>query len=102
VHPDSDLDGGTLGDVDATVVAVRSEGSSIEAIPPRSRSLAAGDELYVIARPERLREISGLAAAPAADGGVDGSRDGSTDGGGDGDIDGGGDGSIDDGDGSTA
>nr|WP_305882999.1 TrkA C-terminal domain-containing protein [Halobellus rarus] len=69
VEADSALDGATLSDVAATVVAVRPPGSPIEAIPARSRVLTAGDELYVVARPERLREVAVLAAAPAADGG---------------------------------
>ncbi|QCC47061.1 TrkA C-terminal domain-containing protein [Halobellus limi] len=73
VEEGSALDGATLGDVAATVVAIRPPGNPIEAIPARSRELAAGDELYVVARPERLREVAGLAAAASADGGVDGS-----------------------------
>ncbi|WP_156105740.1 TrkA C-terminal domain-containing protein [Halobellus rufus] len=63
VEAGSDLDGATLGSVDATVVAVHEAGGGIEAIPPRSRELAPGDALYVVARPERLREITGLATA---------------------------------------
>jgi hypothetical protein len=70
VAADSDLDGATLGDAGVTVVAVRTGGGSTEAIPPRSRELTAGDELYVVARPERLREVAALAAAPTPDGGV--------------------------------
>ena len=77
VGADSDLDGATLGDAGVTVVAVRTGGGSTEAIPPRSRELTAGDELYVVARPERLREVAALAAAPTPDGGV--SADGVTD-----------------------
>ena len=59
----SQLDGAAIGSVDATVAAVRSPDGGIEAIPPRSRTLAAGDTVYLVARPERIREISGLAAA---------------------------------------
>lgn len=62
VEAGSDLDGATLGSVDATVAAVRSGDGSIEAIPPRSRVLAAGDALYLVARPERLRKIAARAS----------------------------------------
>ena len=59
----SDLDGATVGDVDATVAAVRPSRGAIEPIPARSRTLAAGDALYLVARPERLRDVAALAAA---------------------------------------
>jgi hypothetical protein len=59
----SDLDGATVGDVDATVAAVRPTRGAIEAIPARSRTLAAGDALYLVARPERLRGVAALATA---------------------------------------
>ncbi|MDQ2055161.1 TrkA C-terminal domain-containing protein [Halobellus sp. H-GB7] len=59
----SDLDGATVGDVDATVAAVRPTRGAIEPIPARSRTLAAGDALYLVARPERLRDVATLAAA---------------------------------------
>ena len=59
----SDLDGTTVGDVDATVAAVRPTRGAIEPIPARSRTLAAGDALYLVARPERLRDVATLAAA---------------------------------------
>ncbi|WP_336025011.1 TrkA C-terminal domain-containing protein [Halobellus salinisoli] len=68
VDAGSDLDGATLGSVDATVVAVHGAAGAIEAIPPRSRELAAGDALYVVARPERLREVTRRAtASPVGD-----------------------------------
>ncbi|RLM89844.1 potassium transporter TrkA [Halobellus sp. Atlit-38R] len=59
----SDLDGATVGDVDATVAAVRPTRGAIEPIPARSRTLAAGDALYLVARPERLRGVAALATA---------------------------------------
>ncbi|WP_144903589.1 TrkA C-terminal domain-containing protein [Halobellus captivus] len=72
VASDSALDGATLGSVDATVVAVHDASGVTEPIPARGRELAVGDTLYVVARPERLREIAGLASAAAtADGGAD-------------------------------
>jgi hypothetical protein len=60
----SQLDGATVGNVEATVAAIRSEGSGIEPIPARGRELLAGDELYLVARPERLRKAAGEATAP--------------------------------------
>jgi len=49
--------GDPIGTVDAAVVAVASEGETIEAIPTKSRTLAAGDTLYVVARPDALRRL---------------------------------------------
>jgi len=66
VDAGSDLDGATLGSVDATVVAVHS-GGAIEAIPPRGRALSDGDALYLVARPERLRKIAQRATAKTGD-----------------------------------
>ncbi|WP_435184457.1 potassium transporter TrkA [Halobellus sp. EA9] len=68
VQAGSALDGAVLRTLEATVAAVRSSGGGIEPIPPRSRELAAGDDLYLVARPERLREIAGLASASSGDG----------------------------------
>ncbi|MDS0299516.1 potassium transporter TrkA [Halogeometricum sp. S1BR25-6] len=67
----SDLVGATLGNLDATVVAVRGadEDEAVDAIPARARELAAGDELFIVARPETVRRISRFAAAPEADDG---------------------------------
>ncbi|MFB6089926.1 MAG: potassium transporter TrkA [Halobellus sp.] len=67
VQAGSDLDGATLRALEATVAAVRSAGGTIEPIPPRGRELAPGDDLYLVARPERLREIAARASAPAGD-----------------------------------
>lgn len=64
VEAGSELDGLTLGETDTTVVAVKPSAGTVEAIPSRSRSLGAGDVLYVVARPEAIRRVSGRAAAP--------------------------------------
>jgi hypothetical protein len=63
VREGSSLVGKTLGDVTQTVAAVRPNGKTVEAIPPRSRELAAGDTLYVIARPEGVRKLEAEAQA---------------------------------------
>lgn len=63
---DSPLVGIPVGAIDATVVAVGS-GAGVEAIPSRSRVLAPGDALYVLARPEAIRRVE--AAAAGGDGG---------------------------------
>ncbi|SDM55933.1 TrkA-C domain-containing protein [Halogranum gelatinilyticum] len=63
VREGSPLVGKTLGDVKQTVAAVRSDGKTVEAMPPRSRELAAGDTLYVVARPEGLRKLEAEAQA---------------------------------------
>ncbi|NIB99940.1 potassium transporter TrkA [Halobacterium sp. R2-5] len=62
VEAGSTLDGGTVGGVEGTVVAVRSE-SSVDAIPSASRPLAAGDTLYVVARPDASRRLDAAATA---------------------------------------
>ncbi|MFC7175940.1 TrkA C-terminal domain-containing protein [Halosegnis marinus] len=62
----SDLVGTPVGAVDAAVVAVRGHGG-LEPIPSRSRVLAAGDDLYVIAAPSRLRRLDAAAGASDSD-----------------------------------
>ncbi|WP_232702791.1 potassium transporter TrkA [Halobacterium wangiae] len=59
----SDLEGRTVGDVDGTVAAVRT-GDGVEAIPKGSRVLAAGETLYVVARPDVVRRLDSAATAP--------------------------------------
>lgn len=56
VGPDSALDGTTVGDVDASVVAVVGA-DGVEPIPTGARPLAAGETVYAIARPDRLRSL---------------------------------------------
>jgi len=61
----SPIDGTPLSALEASVVAVEREGS-IETLPASDRLLAAGDTLYLIARPDRLRAVE--TAANAGDG----------------------------------
>ncbi|MFB6120282.1 MAG: TrkA C-terminal domain-containing protein [Halobacteriaceae archaeon] len=55
--PESALVGSRVGDVDANVVAVRDAAGGVEPIPSRDRPLAAGESLYVVARPETIRSL---------------------------------------------
>jgi hypothetical protein len=57
----SDLVGETVGSLDATVAAVRPTAGAVEAIPARARTIAAGETLYVVARPEVLRRLESRA-----------------------------------------
>ncbi|WP_244605342.1 TrkA C-terminal domain-containing protein [Halorhabdus rudnickae] len=61
----SSLAGTPIGALDVTVVAVHAGGPDdrIEALPARDRVLAAGDSLYVIARPDVIRRIESAADA---------------------------------------
>lgn len=65
VGADSPLVGTTVGSVDASVVAIRT-GGQVEPIPSRSRTLAAGDSLYVVARSDQLRKLDATARPAAA------------------------------------
>jgi hypothetical protein len=58
----SGLVGTTVGDLAVSVAAMRPAGGTVEAIPGRSRTVSAGDVLYVIARPELLRKLEGQAS----------------------------------------
>jgi hypothetical protein len=62
VEAGSDLDGATVATVEGTVVAVRSD-AGVDAIPSAARTLAAGDTLYVVARPDVARRVDAAAAA---------------------------------------
>lgn len=66
VAEDSALDGTPVGGLDVAVVAVRGDETGIETIPSRSRILAAGETLYVVARPETLRRLEDAASARPA------------------------------------
>jgi hypothetical protein len=79
VGEDSALDGATVDDVPAAVVAIRPAGEPIVALPERSRALAAGDDVYAIARPEAIRRLESRAAAAGSDGGVDEAPEADTD-----------------------
>ncbi|SEW26480.1 potassium transporter TrkA [Halobacterium jilantaiense] len=61
----SDLDGATVRDAAGVVVAVRSSGS-VDSIPDRSRTLAAGDTVYAVVRPDAARRLETATAAPDA------------------------------------
>lgn len=66
----SPLAGATVGALDLAVVGVRTPDGGLEAIPPRTRVLSAGETVYAIARPDRLRKLEGAAGpgSPAATG----------------------------------
>jgi hypothetical protein len=61
VEAGSDLDGVTVGGVQATIVAITREDTKPEPIPSRGRVLSAGDVLYAIATPETLRRLEAAA-----------------------------------------
>lgn len=48
--------------LDVSVVAVRPADGGVEAIPPRTRPLAAGETVYTVARPDELRKLEAAAA----------------------------------------
>lgn len=60
----SDLEATTVGGVGATVVAVKAAGEPIEPIPARSRPLAVGDLVYVVAKPASIRQLEAAAGGP--------------------------------------
>lgn len=61
VGADSELIGQTVGDVGVSVVAVKPPAESVVAIPSRSRPLAAGDLVYVVADPATIRRLEAAA-----------------------------------------
>lgn len=63
VGAESDLVGDSVGALDLTIVAIRPADSQIQPLPARSRELAPGDTLYVVARPEVLRRLESRATA---------------------------------------
>jgi K+/H+ antiporter YhaU regulatory subunit KhtT len=62
---ESSLVGKTVVDVDATVVAIRGADGSLDTLPRRTRELAAGDDVYVVGRPETLRRLEQQASGGA-------------------------------------
>jgi hypothetical protein len=56
VGPDSDLEGTTVGELDAIVVAVRGADGAVDTLA-RSRTLAAGDAVYFVGRPGTYRRL---------------------------------------------
>ncbi|WP_435128059.1 potassium transporter TrkA [Halobaculum sp. D14] len=67
----SALAGAAVSEVPGAVIAVKPADGTVEAIPPRKRMLGAGETLYVVARPESLREVERLAGAGNTDGGTE-------------------------------
>ncbi|QZX99766.1 potassium transporter TrkA [Halobaculum rubrum] len=65
------LDGTRVGAVRGSVVAVEGIDGSIEPIPPRGRTFSAGETVYVIARPEAIRELERRGAGAGGDAGTD-------------------------------
>lgn len=63
VEAESQLKDQPMSAVDATVVAVRGQDGALETIPPRSRVISEGDTMYLIARPERLRQLENMVAS---------------------------------------
>ncbi|MES3516488.1 MAG: potassium transporter TrkA [Natronomonas sp.] len=53
----SSLASATVGSVDIAVAAVRGVDGTVDAIPSRDRQLTAGETLYAIGRPDRLRRL---------------------------------------------
>jgi len=58
------VDGRTIGDLDVTVVAVKPADGAVESIPPKSRTIAPDEALYVVARPDRVRRLETDATTP--------------------------------------
>lgn len=61
---ESPLVGQAVGSLDVTVVAVHSQAGT-EPLVPDTRTLAAGETLYIIAKPDAVRRVE--AAATGAD-----------------------------------
>lgn len=72
VDAGSSLVGQPVSAVDAAVVAIRTADGTIEPIPRRSRTIAAGESVYAIARPDRLRRLDEAARATPGDAGAEG------------------------------
>jgi hypothetical protein len=60
----SDLVGAAVGELDATVVAVTAPDGGVDDLPD-DRTLAAGDAVYVVARPETYRRLDARSRPPA-------------------------------------
>lgn len=69
VADNSALVGTTVGDLEATVVAIRSPDGSLDTLPRRGRELAADEDIYAVGRPDVLRrlEIKASEEAPPAE-----------------------------------
>ena len=55
--------GQTVGDLDVITVAIKPTDSNVEAIPSKHREIGAGETLYVVARPGRVRRLETDATA---------------------------------------
>ncbi len=66
ITPESILTTTAIGALDITVVALQTADGDIVAIPNRTHTLAVGDSLFAIGRPDRLRTLETAAAPPAA------------------------------------
>ncbi|MGM0371490.1 MAG: TrkA C-terminal domain-containing protein [Halobacteriota archaeon] len=55
----SPLVGQSVAAIDGTVLGIRGSSGPVETIPNRNRVIQAGDELFVIGRPEILRKLDG-------------------------------------------
>lgn len=60
----SPLVGIPVGAIDVAIVAVRTTEDDVEPLPSRSRTLAAGESVYAIARPDDLRRLERAARTP--------------------------------------
>lgn len=61
----STLVGTAVGDVTAVVAAVHPANGSIQAIPPRAYTFAAGDTVYLVGRPDAIRRFEAAASKKA-------------------------------------
>jgi Trk K+ transport system NAD-binding subunit len=60
--------GRPVGSLAAAVVAVRATGGAVETLPDGERTVAAGETVYVVGRPDAVRRLTatdGVAAAPS-------------------------------------
>ncbi|MFT8046912.1 hypothetical protein ACMYMB_23230, partial [Salmonella enterica subsp. enterica serovar Enteritidis] len=65
------LVGNSVGALDVAVVAIEAVDGDVAAIPTRDREIGAGETLYVIARPDRMRKLEAAAVAAPAGSGTD-------------------------------
>lgn len=66
VSEPSALRGVPIGALDLTIVAVQSDSGPIVPIPSRNHTIAAGDTLFAVARPDVLRRLERNAAGPTS------------------------------------
>jgi len=65
VEANSTLVGETADTVSAAVLAIRPSGEKLTALPESTRPFEDGDTIYVLARPDVLRQLEGWATTPA-------------------------------------